>query len=119
VVGLPVDFRSPFKKMLIRPNLACRRVPGSVCSIPVCVNTGFIASGWVWHYEPVLCRRSKRLGFVDGWACLRHGVTFEHHQVFPWAVKGEGMSVNEAVYTGTVGPDGRRRYGYMLRPQRK
>jgi hypothetical protein len=37
-------------------------------------------------------------------------VTFENHQVLPWAVKGEGMSVNEAVYTGTVGPDGRRRW---------
>jgi hypothetical protein len=55
--------------------------------------------------------------FGDGWACLRFGVTFEHRQVLPWAwqvVKGEGMSVNEAVYTGviesTVGLDGRRRW---------
>jgi hypothetical protein len=45
-------------------------------------------------------------------SCLRHSVIFEHRQVLPWAVKGEGMSVNEAVYTGTVGPDGRRRCGY-------
>jgi hypothetical protein len=37
--------------------------------------------------------------------------------VLPWAwqeVKGEGMSINEAVYAGviesTVGPDGRRRW---------
>jgi hypothetical protein len=37
-----------------------------------------------------------------------YGVTSEHHHVLPWAVKGEGMSVNEAVYTGTLGPDGRR-----------
>jgi hypothetical protein len=60
------------------PDLACRRVPSSVCSVP-------------------------------GWACLWHGVTFEHRQVLPWAVKGEGISVNEAVYTGAVGLDGRRR----------
>jgi hypothetical protein len=55
-------------------------------------------------------------------SCLRHGVTFEHRQELPWAVKGEGMSVNEAVYTGTVWPDGRQRWGYgvvLLRPQRK
>jgi hypothetical protein len=31
-------------------------------------------------------------------------------QVLPWAVKGEGMSVTEAVYTGTEGLDGRRRW---------
>jgi hypothetical protein len=43
---------------------------------------------------------------IDG----HDGVIFEHRQVLPWAVKGEGMSVNEAVYTGTVGPDGRRRW---------
>jgi hypothetical protein len=46
----------------------------------------------------------------DGWACLWHGVTFEHHQVLPWVVTGEGISVNEAVYTGRVGLDGRRRW---------
>jgi hypothetical protein len=85
-----------FKRSLIRPNLACKRIPGSVC--PVCVNASFIASGLAWHYEPVLCRWSEWLDFGDGWACLQHGVTFEHRQVLPWAVKGEGMSVNEAVY---------------------
>jgi hypothetical protein len=86
-----------------------------VCSVPVCINACFIASGWAWHYEPVLRQWSERPGFDDGWAYLRFGVTFEHRQVLPWAwqvVKGEGMSVNEAVYTGviesTVGPDGRR-----------
>jgi hypothetical protein len=51
----------------------------------------------------------------NGWAYLWHGVTFEYRQVFPWAVKGESMSVNEAVYTGTVGPDTRRRCGYGCR----
>jgi hypothetical protein len=34
------------QKTLIRPNLACRRFPGCVCSVPVCVNAGFIASSW-------------------------------------------------------------------------
>jgi hypothetical protein len=98
-------------------------VSPAVCA--VCVNAGFIASGRVWHYEPVLYRWIERLDFGDGWARLRHGVPIEHHQVLLWAVKGEGMSVNEAVYTGTVGPDGRRRCGYgcngvvLLRPQRK
>jgi hypothetical protein len=70
----------------------------------------FIASGWAWHYEPVLCRWSERRGFDDWWAHLWHGVTFEHRQVLPWAVKCEGMSANESVYTGTVGPDWRRRW---------
>jgi hypothetical protein len=55
-----------------------------------------------WHYEPVHCRWSEQLGFGDGWACLRNGLTFEHRHVLPWVVKGDGMSVNEAVYTGTV-----------------
>jgi hypothetical protein len=81
-----------------------------VCSVPVCVNAGFIASGWAWYYEPVLCRWSERQDFGNGRACLdlRDGVTFQHHQVHPWAVKGESMSDKEAVYTGTVLPDGRR-----------
>jgi hypothetical protein len=33
-------------------------------------------------------------------------VILEHCQVLPWVVNDEGMSVNEAVYTVTVGPDG-------------
>jgi hypothetical protein len=37
-------------------------------------------------------------------------VTFEHRQLLPWVVKGKGMSVKEAVYTGTVGTDGKRRW---------
>jgi hypothetical protein len=68
-----------------------------VCSVPVCVTAGFIASGWAWHYEPVLRRRSERSGFGDGWAYLRFGVTFEHCKVLPWAwqeVKGDSMSVS-------------------------
>jgi hypothetical protein len=77
-----------------------------VCGVSLCVNAVFIASGWAWHYEPVLRRWSERLDFGDGWACLWHGVTFQHRQVLPWAVKGEGMSVNEAVYTqGRTGDD--------------
>jgi hypothetical protein len=84
--------------MLIRTNLSCRLVPG-MCAVrvPVCVNAGCIATSLAWHYELVLCRWSERLGFGDGWACLQHGVTFKHRQVLPWVVKGEGISVNEAI----------------------
>jgi hypothetical protein len=66
--------------------------------VSVCVNAGFIASGWVWLYEPVLRRRSERLYPGDWWTCSQFGVTFEPRQVLLWAwqeVKGEGMSVNE------------------------
>jgi hypothetical protein len=70
------------KKALIRPNLACRRVPSSVCGVPVFINAGFIASGWVWHYEPVLRAWSERLGFGNGCVCLRFGVIFEHRLVW-------------------------------------
>jgi hypothetical protein len=101
--------RNDLIKPLIRPNLAFRRVPGCVCSVPVCVNADFVASTWAWHYKLVLCRWSERQNFGDGWACPRHSVTFEHRQVLSRACNGEGMSVNEAVYTGTVGPDGGRR----------
>jgi hypothetical protein len=37
--------RNDIKKLLIRPNLACRRVPGSVCSLPVCVNVPPVGRG--------------------------------------------------------------------------
>jgi hypothetical protein len=65
---------------------------------------------------------SEWLDFGDGWACLQHGVTFEHRQV-----KGEGMSVNEAVYTGTVvrtgGDDGVKwiwlQWGGLALPQKE
>jgi hypothetical protein len=81
-----------------------------VCCVLVCVNASFIASGWAWHYEPALFRWSERQDFGYGWACLRHSVAFEYRQMLPWAVKSEGISVNEAVYTGSVVPDGRRRW---------
>jgi hypothetical protein len=90
----------PYKKTLIRPIVGV-----SVCSVPVCVNAGFIASNWAWLYEPVLRRWSERPYPGDWWACLRFGVTFEPWQLLPWAwqeVKGEGMSVYEAVYTGVI-----------------
>jgi hypothetical protein len=99
--------------------LVCRRVPGSLCSVRVCVSACFIVSVWAWHYEPMLRQCSKRPGFGDGWACLRFGVTLENRQVNPWAwqeVKGESMSINDAVYAGviestyTVEPDGRQRW---------
>jgi hypothetical protein len=54
-----------------------------VCSVPVC---------WAWP--------DNRTPAMGG----RVGVTFKPCQVLPWAwqVKGEGMSVNEAVYTGVI-----------------
>jgi hypothetical protein len=58
--------------------------------------------------------QSDRIRAIGG-RVPRFGVTFEPRQVLPWVwqeVKGEGMSANEAVYTGviesTVGPDGRQ-----------
>ena len=42
------------EKRLIRPNQACGRVPGTVCSVCVCINAGFIASSWAWLHGPML-----------------------------------------------------------------
>ena len=45
------------------------------------------------------------LGRGDGWACPRCGVTFEPRQVAlgVWQeVKGEAMSVNEALYASVI-----------------
>ena len=90
--------------------------PGSVCSVPVCVNAGFVTSGWARHCEPMLRRWSEWLDPWDQWVCPRFGVTFEPRQVLRWAwqeVKGESMSVNSAVYTGVIKycrADGRQRW---------
>jgi hypothetical protein len=56
--------------------------------------------------------RTTRLG--DQWACLRHGVTFEHSKVLPWVLKGECKSVNEAVYTGVIESTGAGREATMV-----
>ena len=63
----------------------------------VCINAGFIASGWAWLYEPMLGHWGARLGRGDRWACPGFGVTFEPRQVVVGAwqeVKGEAMPVN-------------------------
>ena len=56
------------KERLIRPNYACGRVPGTVCSVCVCVNAGFIASDWAWLHGPVLGHWHLRLGRGNRWA---------------------------------------------------
>ena len=56
----------------------------------MCVNAGFIASDWAWLHQPML----------EYWA-----LTFEPHRVAlgVWQeVKGEAMSVNEALYGGAI-----------------
>ena len=70
------------KKKQIRPNLACGRVPGTVCSACVCVNAGFIASGWAWLHEPMLGHWGTLPGLSDDRsACPGFGVTLESCQV--------------------------------------
>ena len=71
----------------------------------VCVNAGFIASNWAWLHEPMLGYRGTGPGRGKRWACPRCGVTFEPRQVAleAWQeVKGEAMSVNEALYAGVI-----------------
>ena len=97
------------------------RAPILVCSVRVCVNVRFVASGWAWPCGPMLhlwawdqwddhaqARRDDR------WACPPCCVTFAPHQVSQGAwqeVKGEAIAVNEAAYSGvivwTVGPEER------------
>ena len=60
-----------------------------VCSC--CV--GFVALVWAWHRGPVLQLWGPRVWWEVS------GVTFDPHQVLPWAwygVKSEAMAVNEA-----------------------
>ena len=54
----------------------------------MCVNAGFIASDWAWLHGPVLGHRGRGLGCGDRWAWQE--------------VKGEAMSVNEALYGGAI-----------------
>ena len=58
------------------------------------------ASDWAWLHEPMLVHWGIGPGCGDSWAYPGYGVTFEPHQVALWAwkeVKGEAMSVNEAL----------------------
>ena len=68
-----------------------------MCIVCVCVNADFIASDWAWLHEPMVGHWGVRLGCGDTWACPGCGVTFEPRQVAWQEVKGEAMSVNEAL----------------------
>ena len=71
----------------------------------MCVNAGFIASDWAWLHRPALGHRGRGRGCGDRWACPGCGVTFEPVQeaLGAWQeVKGEAMSVNEALYGGAI-----------------
>ena len=60
----------------------------------VCVNAGFIASGWVWHYWTMhasLLGRYARRCRDDRWACPPSDVTV-----------GEAMAVDEADYVSVI-----------------
>ena len=71
----------------------------------MCVNAGFIASDWAWLHGPVLGHRRLGLGLGDRWACPGSGGDFEPREeaLGAWQeVKGEAMSVNEALYGGAI-----------------
>ena len=76
-----------------------------MCSVCVCVNADFIASNWAWLHGPVLGHRRLGLGLGHRWACPEAVVTFEpcEEALGTWQeVKGEAMSVNEALYAGAM-----------------
>ena len=84
----------------------------ALCSVCMCFNADFIASDWVWFHEAMLGHWDIGPGRGDRWVCPRCGLTFVPGQVplGVWQVKGEAMSVNEAllagVIKGTIWPDG-------------
>ena len=70
----------------------------------MCVNAGFIASDWAWLHRPVLGHRAGDLAAIGG-RVPDAVVTFEPGQeaLGAWQeVKGEAMSVNEALYGGAI-----------------
>ena len=74
----------------------------------VCVNAGFIASDWAWLHRPVLGHLDIGAGDLAaaiGGRVPDAVVTFEPVQeaLGAWQeVKGEAMSVNEALYGGAI-----------------
>ena len=71
----------------------------------MCVNAGFIASDWAWLHRPVLGHRGQGRGCGDRGRVPDAVVTFEPVQeaLGAWQeVKGEAMSVNEALYGGAI-----------------
>ena len=81
-----------------------------VCSVCVCVNAGFIASGWAWLHGPALGHRCL---VAIGGRVPEAVVTFEPREedLGAWQeVKGEAVSVNEALYAGVI----ERPYGWTM-----
>ena len=71
----------------------------------VCVNAGFIASDWAWLHRPVLGYRRLGLGLAIDGRVPEAMVTFEPREeaLGAWQeVKGEAMSVNQALYAGAI-----------------
>ena len=71
----------------------------------MCVNAGFIASDWAWLHGPVLGYRRLTLALTIGGRVPEAVVTFEPREVALGAwqeVKGEAISVNEALYAGAI-----------------
>ena len=61
----------------------------------MCVNAGFIASDWAWLHGPVLGHRRLGEAVVTVEPC--------EEALGAWQeVKGEAMSVNEALYGGAI-----------------
>ena len=68
----------------------------------MCVNAGFIASDWAWLHGPVLGYRRLSLASAIGGRVPEAVVTFEEALGAWQEVKGEAMSVNEALYAGAI-----------------
>ena len=71
----------------------------------MCVNAGFVASDWAWLQGPVLGHRRLGLAAAIGGRVPKAVVTFKPREdaLGAWQeVKGEAMSVNEALYAGAI-----------------
>ena len=62
----------------------------------MCINVGFVASGWAWPCGPMLHFLDTQARREDRWACPLCSMTFAPYQVPQGAwqeVKGEAMAV--------------------------
>ena len=80
-----------------------------MCSVYMCFNVGFIASGWVWHCGPILHLWGPQPGHDDRWACPPSGVTYDP----AWCLGGRGMRSKVRPWqlmrqTVTIGPEERQ-----------
>ena len=78
----------------------------ALCGVCACaLMQVFIASDWAWLHRPVLGHRGRGLAAAIGGRVPDAVVTFEPVQeaLGAWQeVKGEAMSVNEALYGGAI-----------------